>query len=321
VAACPDEAGAYFAWLAGAAASGMTDGAHLQIMFGIGGEHDLTERTLPHLRGWRDSAPVRLGNGAWTQEQLDVYGELLDCLHQSRERLGDLHPEIQRFVAELADAAARRWEERDAGMWEMRGDPQHHLSSKVLCWVALDRAVALAPRLGEHAREREWTATRDAIREAVLERGWSEARGAFAQAFDSDELDAAALLMPMLGFLPATDPRMRSTIEAIARDLTEDGLVLRYRNAEGLNADGLSGEEGTFVICSFWLVSCLAMAGEVERAEALFGQLSGYANDLGLLAEEIDTSNEEQLGNFPQAFSHIGLIRAAADIDAARGRR
>jgi GH15 family glucan-1,4-alpha-glucosidase len=142
-------------------------------------------------------------------------------------------------------------------------------------------------------------------------------RGAYAQAFDSDELDAAALLMPMLGFLPATDPRMRSTIEAIARDLTEDGLVLRYRNREGLNADGLSGEEGTFVICSFWLVSCLAMAGEAERAEALFGQLTGYANDLGLLAEEIDTANGEQLGNFPQAFSHIGLIRAAADIDAA----
>jgi GH15 family glucan-1,4-alpha-glucosidase len=321
IGACSDEAEDFISFMTSSAGGRVMGDGPLQIMYGIGGEHDLTERTLPHLRGWRDSAPVRVGNGAWTQEQLDVYGELLDCLHQSRERLGDLHPEIQRFVADLADAAARRWEERDAGMWEMRGDPQHHLSSKVLCWVALDRAVALAPRLGEHAREREWTATRDAIREAVLERGWSEARGAFAQAFDSDELDAAALLMPMLGFLPATDPRMRSTIEAIARDLTEDGLVLRYRNAEGLNADGLSGEEGTFVICSFWLVSCLAMAEEVERAEALFGQLSGYANDLGLLAEEIDTSNEEQLGNFPQAFSHIGLIRAAADIDAARGRR
>ncbi len=222
-------------------------------------------------------------------------------------------------MADLADAAARRWVERDAGMWEMRGDTQHHLSSKVLCWVALDRAVSLAPQLGEHARPDVWTRERDAIRDAILERGWSEDRHAYAQAFESTELDAAALLMPMLGFLPATDPRMRSTIEAIAADLTEDGLVLRYRNQEGLNTDGLSGEEGTFVICSFWLVSCLAMAGEVERAEALFAQLSGYANDLGLLAEEIDTASGEQLGNFPQAFSHIGLIRAAADIDRARG--
>jgi alpha,alpha-trehalase len=179
--------------------------------------------------------------------------------------------------------------------------------------------VKLAERLGEHAKTEEWAAERDAIRTAVLERGWSEKRGAYAQAFDSDDLDAAALLMPLLGFLPADDERMRSTIEAIARDLTEDGLVLRYRNQEGLNADGLEGEEGTFVICSFWLVSCLARLGEVERATALFDQLAGYASDLGLLAEEIDTSNDELLGNFPQAFSHIGLITAAWEIDKARG--
>lgn len=319
IGACSDEAEDFVSFMTSAAGGRVMGDAPLQIMYGIGGEHDLSERTLPHLRGWRDSAPVRVGNGAWTQEQLDVYGELLDCIHLSRDKLGDLHPEIQRFVADLADAAARRWAERDAGMWEMRGDTQHHLSSKVLCWVALDRAVSLAPQLGEHARADAWARERDAIRDAILERGWNEDRRAYAQAFESAELDAAALLMPMLGFLPATDPRMRSTIEAIAADLTEDGLVLRYRNQEGLNTDGLSGEEGTFVICSFWLVSCLAMAGEVERAEALFAQLSGYANDLGLLAEEIDTASGEQLGNFPQAFSHIGLIRAAADIDRARG--
>ncbi|MQA75129.1 MAG: glycoside hydrolase family 15 protein, partial [Solirubrobacterales bacterium] len=162
-------------------------------------------------------------------------------------------------------------------------------------------------------------AARDEIRAVVLERGWSEERQAFAQSFDSDELDAAALLMPILGFLPATEERMRSTIEAVARDLTEDGLVLRYRNDEGLNADGLTGEEGTFVICSFWLVSCLARSGELERAEELFDRLAGCANDLGLLAEEIDTANGEQLGNFPQAFSHIGLITAAWEIDKAMG--
>ena len=273
---------------------------------------------MPHLRGWRDSRPVRVGNGAWDQVQLDVYGELLNSLWLYREKLGDLHPEIRAFVADLADTAARRWHETDSGMWEMRGEPRHHLSSKVLCWTALDRAVKLAPQLGEHAKTAEWEAARDEIRAAVLERGWSEKKQAFAQSFDSDELDAAQLLMPILGFLPATDERMRSTIEAIASELTEDGLVLRYRNEEGLNADGLTGEEGTFVICSFWLVSCLAKAGELERAEALFEQLAGYANDLGLLAEEIDTANGEQLGNFPQAFRHIGLITAAWEIDMAR---
>ena len=201
----------------------------------------------------------------------------------------------------------------------MRGEPRHHLSSKVLCWVALDRAVKLAERLGMHADIARWASERDMIREAVLTRGWSETRGAYAQSFDSDELDAAQLLMPILGFLPATDERMRSTIDAIADELTDDGLVLRYRNEEGLNADGLTGEEGTFVICSFWLVSALAKAGEIDRAEALFDKLTGYANDLGLLAEEIDTATGDLLGNFPQAFSHIGLITAAWEIDKARG--
>jgi GH15 family glucan-1,4-alpha-glucosidase len=315
VGACPDEAEEFVSFMTSSAGGG----ASLQIMYGIGGEHDLSERKLSHLRGWRDSSPVRVGNEAARQTQLDVYGELLNAIHLFREHLPEhlMHPEIQEFVAFLADAAASRWRETDAGMWEMRGDPRHHLSSKVLCWVALDRAVKLAPALGEFARTEEWERERDAIREAILERGWSEARQAFAQSFDSDDLDAAQLLMPIYGFLPATDERMRSTIEAIARELTEDGLVLRYRNDEGLNADGLVGEEGTFVICSFWLVSCLAMAGELERAERLFDQLAGYANDLGLLAEEIDTANGEQLGNFPQAFSHIGLITAAYAIDHA----
>ncbi len=317
---CSDEAEEFVSFMTSAAGGRAGEGS-LQIMYGIGGEHDLSERELPHLRGWRDSRPVRVGNGAWDQVQLDVYGELLNSLWLYREKLGDLHPEIQAFVADLADTAARRWRETDSGMWEMRGEPRHHLSSKVLCWTALDRAVRLAPQLGEYAKTEEWEAVREEIRAAVLERGWSEAKQAFAQSFDSDELDAAQLLMPILGFLSATDERMRSTIEAIADELTEDGLVLRYRNDEGLNADGLTGEEGTFVICSFWLVSCLAKAGELERAEALFDQLAGYANDLGLLAEEIDTANGEQLGNFPQAFSHIGLITAAWEIDKAREAR
>ena len=318
IGACSDEAEEFVSFMTSSAGGRAGEGS-LQIMYGIGGEHDLSERELGHLRGWRDSSPVRVGNGAWDQVQLDVYGELLNSLWLYQEQLGTLHMEIQQFVADLADTAARRWKETDSGMWEMRGEPRHHLSSKVLCWVALDRAVKLADQLGEHAKVAEWEAARDEIRAAVLERGWSESRQAFAQSFDSDDLDAAQLLMPILGFLPATDERMKSTIDAIADDLTEDGLVLRYRNEEGLNADGLSGEEGTFTICSFWLVACLAQAGEVERAQRLFDQLTGYANDLGLLAEEIDTANDEQLGNFPQAFSHIGLIKAAHELDKAKG--
>ena len=320
IGACPEEAVNFVSFMTSSAGGGASRDSSLQIMYGISGEHDLSERELPHLRGWRDSRPVRVGNGAWGQTQLDVYGELLNSLHLYREKLGDLHPEIQRFAADLADTAAARWREKDQGMWEMRGEPLHHLSSKVLCWTALDRALKLAPQLGEFARVDEWTAARDEIHAAVLEQGWSEKRQAFAQSFGSDELDAAQLLMPLVGFLPTTDPRMRSTIDAIADELTEDGLVLRYRNQEGLNADGLEGEEGTFVICSFWLVSALALAGDVERAEELFDQLVSCANDVGLIAEEIDAENDELLGNFPQAFSHIGLITAANQLDEAKER-
>jgi alpha,alpha-trehalase len=319
IGACSDEADEFASFMTSSAGGGHGLEHSLQIMYGIGGEHDLSERELSHLRGWRDSKPVRVGNGAWDQVQLDVYGELLNVIYLYRERLGELHPEIQHFAAKLADAAATRWHEKDSGMWEMRGEPRHHLSSKVLCWTALDRAVKLAPQLGEYAREEEWARARDEIREAVLTKGWSEKRQAYAQSFGSDELDAAQLLMPLVGFLPADDPRMKSTIDAIADDLTDDGLVLRYRNStEGVNPDGLTGEEGTFVICSFWLVSCLAKAGELERAEELFGQLAGSANDVGLLAEEIDTATGELLGNVPQAFSHIGLITAARAIDEAK---
>jgi GH15 family glucan-1,4-alpha-glucosidase len=319
VGTCPDEVTDFVSFMT-SSAGGCGEDA-LQIMYGIGGEHDLSERVLPHLRGWRDSRPVRVGNGAWVQTQLDVYGELLDAIHLYRERLGDLRPEIQRFAAALADAAARRWREPDAGMWEMRGAPRHHLSSKVHCWVALDRAVQMGPRLGGFARTEHWAAERDRIRKAILERGWSRKRQAFAQALDSDKLDAAVLLMPIVGFLPATDERMRATIEAIARELTQDGLVLRYRSDTGLNPDGLHGEEGSFVICSFWLAQCLAQAGEVERAEELFDRLIGHANDVGLLAEQVDSGTGELVGNFPQAFSHIGLITAAWEIDRAKDPR
>ena len=228
-------------------------------------------------------------------------------------------------MADLADTAARRWRETDSGIWEMRGEPRHHLSSKVLCWTALDRAVKLAPELGEHAKARgsgRPSATASATRSSSA--AGARREQAYAQSFDSDELDAAALLMPIYGFLPATDPRMRSTIEAIARDLTEDGLVLRYRNRGGpqrRRPHRRGGHVRDLLVLA--RLRAWRKAGEVERAEALFDQLAGYANDLGLLAEEIDTANGEQLGNFPQAFSHIGLITAAYEIDKATraGRR
>src|SRR5207249_571571 len=188
IGACSDEAEEFVSFMTSSAGGRAREGS-LQIMYGISGEHDLSERELPHLRGWRDSAPARVGNGAWDQVQLDVYGELLNSLWLYQEKLGDLHPEIQRFVADLADTAASRWKEADSGMWEMRGEPRHHLSSKVMCWVALDRAVKLADRLGEQGKPDEWRAAADEIREAVLTRGWSEAKQAYAQSFDSDDLD------------------------------------------------------------------------------------------------------------------------------------
>ncbi len=313
VAACPDEALWFFSWMAGAVASLLRRGAQLQIMFGVGGERDLSERSLNHLTGWRASRPVRTGNGAWNQRQLDVYGELLSAAHLLSNQISGLDETTRHFLVEVADAAAAHWQEQDQGIWEVRGDPRDFLYSKLMCWVALDRAIALADLLTAHDRIAAWTQTREQIREAILTRGWSEKAGAYTQAFGSDELDASSLMMPIVGFLPGTDPRMRATIDAIADRLTDaHGLVYRYRAA-----DGLEGEEGTFLLCTFWLAHALALAGEVERARTTFEQAIAYANDVGLLAEEVDPQTNELLGNFPQAFSHIGLVNAAWAISQA----
>ena len=296
IGSCPDEAAEFVSFMTSAAGGG----ASLQIMYGIGGEHDLTERELPHLpagaspprfasataRGARRSST---STGSCSTRSTSTVSSSASCIPRSRRSW---------LTSPTPRPHAGR--ETDAGMWEMRGEPRHHLSSKVLCWVALDRAVKLAPVLGPHAKTEKWAAgaRRDPRRgpRTRLERGAAGIRAVvrLRRARRRSAAHAARRL-------PAGDrPRMRSTIEAIAGELTEDGLVLRYRNDEGLNADGLVGEEGTFVICSFWLVSCLAQAGEVERAEELFDSTAGYANDLGLLAEEIDTANGEQLGNFPR---------------------
>ena len=316
VAACPDEAYRFFDFLAHAALPQLADGGHLQIMFGVGGEHDLAERELPWLDGWRGSSPVRVGNGAWTQQQLDVYGELLGAAHRLTDQIREMGEPARRLLAGAADAAARAWDTTDQGIWEVRDEPRHYLHSKLMCWVALDRAIDLAPVLGAEDRVAHWTETREAVREAIVERGWSEKAGAFTQAFGSDALDASVLLMPIVGFLPADDPRVRATIEAIAERLTDDrGLVFRYRAG-----DGLDGEEGTFLLCTFWLAHALALGGEVARARDVFAAAAGFANDLGLLAEEVDAKSGELLGNFPQAFSHVGLVNAAWAIsEAERG--
>jgi GH15 family glucan-1,4-alpha-glucosidase len=313
VAACPDEATDFFAYMAGASATQLRRGVDLQIMFGIGGERDLSERELPHLSGWRASRPVRVGNGAWNQRQLDVYGELLNAAYRLSDVWKELEPSTRAFLADAADTAAARWEETDQGIWEVRGEPRHFLYSKLMCWVALDRAIYLADRLDATDRVEGWNKKRDEIKDAILERGWSERAEAFTQSFDSDELDASNLMMPIMGFLPADDPRMLSTIRAIEDQLTDDnGLVFRYKSH-----DGLEGEEGTFLLCTFWLAQAQALAGEVERARATFEGAIQYANDVGLLAEEVDPRTKELLGNFPQAFSHIGLINAAWAISQA----
>jgi GH15 family glucan-1,4-alpha-glucosidase len=313
VAACPDEAQWFFSWMAGAVATQIRRGAELQIMFGVGGERDLSERSLNHLAGWRNSRPVRIGNGAWNQRQLDVYGELLGAAYLLRDQLSSLDEVTRQFLVEVTEAAATRWQQHDQGIWEVRGDPRDFLYSKLMCWVALDRAINLADLLHAHHRVDDWTATRVQIRDAILTDGWSAKARAFTQAFGSDDLDASTLMMPIVGFLPATDPRMRSTIDAIAERLTDErGLVYRYRAS-----DGLAGEEGTFLLCTFWLAQAQALAGEVEQARKTFEQAIAYANDVGLLAEEVDPASNELLGNFPQAFSHIGLVNAAWAISQA----
>ncbi|HEX5540755.1 MAG TPA: glycoside hydrolase family 15 protein [Micromonospora sp.] len=301
VAACPEETSRLFGWAARSA--GRIGPAPVPIMYGVEGERDLAERPLDQLRGYADSRPVRVGNEAWRQRQLDVLGEVLAAAYRLREQFRGpegLGAELPAMLVGLADQAAETWREPDAGMWEARDRPRHYLSSKVMCWVALDRAVRLAPLLDERAEPARWARVRDEIRRAVLEQGWNEQVGAYTGAFASPELDASALILPLVHFLPATDQRMRATIEAVERNLTTDGLVRRW-------ADDPAG----FVLCTFWLVECLVLLGETERATALFERTCARANDLGIFAEQIDPASGEHRGNTPQALSHIGLINAA----------
>ncbi len=316
VAACPDEAARFFSFLARAAATQLDQGLHLQIMFGVGGERDLTERELPHLTGWQDSGPVRAGNDAWGQRQLDVYGALLDAAYTLRDQLGELDEVTRRFLVAAVDRAAANWNQDDQGIWEVRGAPRPFLHSKLMCWVALDRGIAMLDQLApDHDREVGWRSARDEVREAIVTEGWSESAQSFTQSFGSDDLDASVLLMVIVGFLPADDPRVLATLDAVEAGLRDErGLLYRYRSD-----DGFDEPEGTFLLCTFWLAQAFAMTGQVDRARRTLERAAGYGTDLGLFAEQVDPASGELLGNFPQAFSHLGLVNAAQALaDAER---
>lgn len=307
-----EEAHAFMGWLKRTTAGRAED---LQIMYGVGGERLLHEIELEGLEGYRGSRPVRIGNGAATQFQLDVYGELLDTAWLYHRHGGEIDALFWGFLAGVVELVAARWTEPDEGIWEVRGGPRHFVFSKVMAWVAVDRALRLARARGLPADVDRWRALRAEIRRRVEAEGSDPRSGAFAQSFGSTALDASTLLMPLVRFLPPDDPRVRATFERIESQLAADGLVYRY-----LDPDGLPGGEGAFVICSFWLVDNLALGGELGRARELFERLLGYANDVGLLAEQIDPATGEFLGNFPQAFSHVGLIGAALNLQRSMRR-
>jgi GH15 family glucan-1,4-alpha-glucosidase len=290
--------------------------ADLQIMYGLTGERRLTELELPYLEGYRNSRPIRIGNGAHSQFQLDIYGEIVDSAHLYRRFGGEMDAGYWSYLRRVAEFVIEHWRDPDDGIWEPRVGRKQHVFSKVMCWVALDRLIRAAKALELPGEIDEWQATAEEIRGEVLTRGYDAEAGSFVQHFGSKDLDASVLLLPLVRFIPATDPRMRSTIAAIEKNLaTPEGLVYRYRGVD----DGFGGEEGAFLMCSFWLVNNLILLGESERARVLFDKLRGYSNDLGLYSEQIDPKTHELLGNFPQAFTHLGLINAACQINRAAG--
>jgi GH15 family glucan-1,4-alpha-glucosidase len=307
-AACHDEATRQFTWAGWA--MGRLGSEPAPIMYDVEGKRDVTEHRLDHLGGYANSGPVFVGNDAWRQRQIDVLGYVLDAAWLMRDFLDTMSPAVRHLLRDLADQAVEVWRRPDAGMWEARDAERHNVSSKVQCWAALDRAVRFGERLGDASDVARWAGARDEVRAEVLTRGWNERVGAYTGAYDSDHLDASVLMMPLVGFIPADDPRMRATMNRIEERLSRNGVLRRW-----------DGDPAGFVICSFWLVGCLAMAGELKRAKQVFEQLAAQTNDLGLFAEQIDQVTGEALGNFPQAFSHVGLINAAGRLSEAEERQ
>jgi GH15 family glucan-1,4-alpha-glucosidase len=286
-------------------------------MYSIEGRHLLTEETLDHLAGYQGSRPVRIGNGAYDQLQLDIAGELLDAVYLFNKYGTPIGYDSWQQIRRLLNWVVENWQREDEGIWEVRGGRRHFVYSKLMCWVALDRGLRLAEKRSFPADRERWLMTRDAIYEEIMERGWNAERLAFVQSYGSRTLDASNLMMPLVFFVSARDPRMTSTLDATLRELVSDSLVYRYNREEA--PDGLDGQEGTFSICTFWLVEALTRAGRTDEARLIFEQMLGYANHLGLYSEEIGSSGEA-LGNFPQAFTHLALISAAYNLDRALGR-
>ncbi|HXR57398.1 MAG TPA: glycoside hydrolase family 15 protein [Casimicrobiaceae bacterium] len=309
-----DEARAWRAWLLRAAAG---HPAELQILYGVGGERQLTEMVLPWLSGYENSSPVRVGNAAAVQSQLDIYGELMDSLHLARGAGLGGDADAWKFQRTLVNFLASHWQHPDSGIWEVRGDPQQFTHSKVMAWVAMDRAVKTIENYGVDGPLARWRAVRDTIHREVCERGVDKTRGVFVQRYGSKELDASLLMIPLVGFLPADDPRVRATVDAIERELVVDGLVLRYRTQT--NVDGLPPGEGYFLPCSFWLADNYALCGRHQQAEALFERLLELRNDVGLLSEEYDLHNRRALGNMPQALTHVALVNSARNLSKHGG--
>jgi GH15 family glucan-1,4-alpha-glucosidase len=321
------EARQFMDWLEGRCRELSPEGT-LQIMYGIDGRHRLEEETLDHLEGYRGSRPVRVGNGAYNQLQLDIYGELMDSVYLFNKYGTPISYELWRYLRRLVDWVCDNWQRPDDGVWEVRGGPQHFVYSKLMCWVAVDRALRLADKRSFPADRQRWLSVRDEIYEEIMSRGWSPERQAFVQSYGSDTLDAANLMMSLVLFLAPGDPRNLKTLDAILARPEQGGLVsnsLVYRYDTRETRDGLKGEEGSFNICTFWLVEALTRAGSVDRgrldqARLMFEEMLGYANHLGLFAEETGPSGEA-LGNFPQAFTHLALISAAVNLDRALGQR
>ena len=305
------EARAFKDWLEWSTSGRARD---LQVMYGLGGERRLTEIEIPELEGYQCSRPVRIGNGAYSQFQLDIYGEIMDSAHIFRKFGGSVDPEYWEYLRRVVNFVIDHWREPDDGIWETRGGRQHFVFSKVMCWVAMDRAIKAATSLGLPGDIDAWRSVRAEIWNEVMAKGYSPERKAFIQSYGSDNLDAANLMLPLVGFIPATDPKMRSTIRAIQSELTSpQGFVYRYTDFD----DGLAGAEGSFTICTFWLADNLIQLGELAEARKLFDSAMGCANDLGLLSEEFDTNTGAMLGNFPQAFSHLAMINTAVQLQQA----
>ncbi|MFQ5735768.1 MAG: glycoside hydrolase family 15 protein [Thermodesulfobacteriota bacterium] len=301
----------YLRWIQGVLAK--HGAAGMQIMYGLRGESDITEEELPHLDGYMGSRPVRVGNKAYLQKQLDIYGEIMDAALKLSNYVGKVDTGMWPFLKDVCDYVVEHWTEADAGIWEVRNEYKHFVYSKLMCWVALDRGLAIARKYGFRADLKLWDETRSAIKDEILDRGWNEEKRSFTGYFGGETLDASALLLPITGLLPFSDPRVIATIEAIQRELCTTGLLYRYQTE-----DGLPGSESAFLFCNFWLIDCLISLNRLDEAEGFLHHMAGYSNHLGLFSEEYDVVKKEALGNFPQAFTHIGFINSAVALRKAR---